>query len=79
MNVKEEFNYMDVEGETGERTFADKFKSLFSAADYHPTSKDVDESSLRGTVLHILRTIVLSGIDCWKNHPVFLARDYLFD
>lgn len=26
----------------------------------------------------MLRPLMLSAIDCWKDLPIFLARDYLF-
>jgi len=25
-----------------------------------------------------MRQLLLSGIDCWKDLPIFMARDYLF-
>lgn len=29
-------------------------------------------------VLQLVRPLILAGLECWKDLPIFLARDYLF-
>ena len=33
---------------------------------------------IKGMVLQLVRPLILAGLECWKDLPIFLARDYIF-
>lgn len=78
--IKEEFNYLSWNEDDDGQTIGQKIKNLFSSSEFN-ANKSVNISEpvgIKGMVLQLVWPMILAGLECWKDLPIFLAWDYLF-